>query len=520
MNYFNQLLYYINKIPKFTKQILVGTLAFGLATMMFLGMSDYSSNMRMIKAGYGQLTMSYSKTKIERVHAMVKKIALGEIKVNAGVPGVPGVPQPVFELGKELAAIFIGISNKLYTEVLLNFLVAQVINQLFSAINSLFSSILNTLDQIISTVQKLATAVSGTRIAIGFKVFGSLHGKEGQGNSNFKGAKDLAIELVTGKNSLEAVTDRSWLADNYEIINLVQDTISWMDFMNIQRYSQYDIIGDALATDGGLSQIFNAASAITPELGVIGRSFLIDNLEEAKLQIDDLVSAKKCAQPNNAFGKIPIVGLLSPYRPCSISTRGNAYSVLSERYSRIETATKEQIAFFNFGQTQDCKNQLFYDVDPSFDVAYDVSKPGDLGVNIAKAANLITLNGTTPEQCTYINNYRFQQGLNAQAITANISPDFGVAIDQFVNNLGKEMDRFFTNIFEGMKARFDRMLNIINNINLGNGFLLYTTLFKIAYTIRKDIRDTMIQKSKDYNVPLEQITDYSGISLDPESTVM
>jgi hypothetical protein len=508
--------YYTNKAAKYSKQILVGTIALALTVIMFMGLSNYNSNVRMIAAGYGQLQINVSKVEMERMQSKVAKIMSGEIKAEAGIPGVGG-PTYVINFIEQV------LSQKAITEIVLNFLINQVIGQLFSAINSFFDGLLNTLDKIVDTVERLATAISGTRIAVGFKLFEDISGKEGEGNTNFIGAGDFAIKLLSGRTGSSigdktlsgAEKSKIFLEDkeNKEVYLLIKDTISWLDFMNIQRYAQYDLVGDALATDGGLAQIFSAAAtSISPELGKVGQSFLLDNISEAMYQIDDIVSGKRCEQPNGIINKIPIISSLVGYKPCNLSVRGTAYSELTQRQSNVFGAVTAKINKLAYKDPANCKDRNFFDVEDGFGVDYNVSTPGNLGNNIAQAATKITLKSLSSEECDTITSLRKDQGLNAQDLSVGVTQDIGQAINQVVSNFSKQIDKFFTGFLANLTAKFNRVLAIINNINLGNGFLLYTTLFKIAYSIRNDVRDKLIEKSDKLNVPISELYKTNGLN--------
>jgi hypothetical protein len=97
-------------------------------------------------------------------------------------------------------------------------------------------------DKYVKILEGLADNYSGTRIAIGYLIYRDIEGVTGRGGSNFLSSDQFTRSVLTSSGANSSFPDKNYL------LRVVTDGVAWLDFMNVQRFSQYDLIGDAYQT--------------------------------------------------------------------------------------------------------------------------------------------------------------------------------------------------------------------------------------------------------------------------------
>jgi hypothetical protein len=445
-----------------------------LLFVVTLGITSAVSNLQEIDASLGLLRSQTTKNSIA-YQKKIKQMLFEPVKANANpisfITG--GLLAPLADILKSVVKPILGIVGEIISSAF-----DSVVQPLLDIVNTLFSFV----DSFLDMLSQLADALSGTRVAMGFLIYRDIEGKTSKGSSNFISSKDFVTDLLLKANDSGADNfESSNFGNKGQMKKVLSDAVAWLDFMNVQRSLQSDLLGDFL----------------TSNLGIDSLTF-----EDIKGQITDAVLGTACER-NDILGTVPLFRDFGGFNTCAGENIGVVSSMLDQRKQDILSASASKVAQYQLKPPPDCAYSQYYEVKGDVKVSYDPkTNAGDLGQEIAKAADNIKLAEMSASECRAAANTKSDQ---AKALQETMLPTNLAVIaatgGSLLSQIGLFLQSFFQNMLTQMVTRFNRAISIVKSVRIGTGIALYGSLIDIAFNIRRKIRgelDTLNKEYQDY----------------------
>lgn len=369
--------------------------------------------------------------------------------------------------GEVLGAITQGVT-KVLTEILKAIVefVVKIFETIVGTILNLIDDVLKFIDDFIDLLEKLADFINATRVGLAFLVF-----KDIQNSSNIKNSKDFAKELLgitnksSGSGSSTAANNPAFL--DPAVLEVVTDTISWMDFTNSQRALQADLVSDVFREITGID---------------------LNTYERMENNLINLLVGSQCASTGNLQGGGAFGVLFKAYNPC-ISERGNgALSNLQSRQGAISNLSNQKVQQFQLRAPADCKARSYIKYDGKSSFSYT---PGQLTKNIISVADKIEVINPTPEECELVKEGRREKRDSIKQLMepSNLALLFGNAA-AYLALVQKAFTDLFKEIKESINDRWQNIKDIVKNIRLGN-LGLYKVSIEISLSVQNQISNKL-----------------------------
>jgi hypothetical protein len=292
-------------------------------------------------------------------------------------------------------------------------------------------------DKYVKILEGLADSYSGTRIAIGYLIYRDIEGVNGKGSSLFLSSDQFTESMLSVSGIRNDFPDKNYL------LRIITDGVAWLDFMNVQRYSQYDIIGNNKGfldknTRSTVQQVNDGINAFTEQNFF---TLMEDSIDRAILGIN-------CQNSNNLF-KVPILGDFAKSglgNPCRLEGAQVVKQALKIRQDQIRSAVERKINQYQLVSPTDCKARGYFNVvypdreDPAnpghniskekYDIGYEPTKPGILGRLLAISASQIERIEISPSECETFKTIQSRQ----QDFVAKLTADSNNLKDVGANN--------------------------------------------------------------------------------------
>lgn len=348
----------------------------------------------------------------------------GEVqKATAAANKQTQAPETAKALNNTLSGHFNNIVSSITRKV-----TGKLMSALTKDIMVLLKDTFSVFDKYVKILEGLADSYSGTRIAIGYLIYRDLEGVDGKGSANFLSSDQFTLSMLSTTGLKSDFPDKKYL------LRVITDGVAWLDFMNIQRFTQYDIIGnnkDFLnkSTQGTVLQVNNAVNAFTEQNFF---NLMEDSIDRAILGIN-------CQNSNSLF-KVPILGDFAKSglgNPCRLENNGVVKQALKIRQEQMRFFTDRKIQQYQLVSPTDCKARGYFNVvypdreDPSnpghnltkdkFEIGYVPTKPGSLGRFLAISANQIERIEISPSECETFKQIKLRQQDFVSNQTANVN---------------------------------------------------------------------------------------------------
>ncbi len=293
-------------------------------------------------------------------------------------------------------------------------------------------------DKYVKILEGLADSYSGTRIAIGYLIYRDLEGENGKGSSNFLSSDQFTRSMLTRSGTTSDFPDKQYL------LRVVTDGVAWLDFMNVQRFSQYDIIGGA--NKGGLidNKTAGKANQITSTIGQFTEQNFFTQMENA---IDKALLGANCQNSNGIFNT-PVFGAFANSglgNPCKFEQVDAVKQSLKIRQAQIQNFTNSKINQYQLVAPADCKARGYFNVvnpdaeDPanpghkltkaSYDIDYKQNNPGLLGRALAVSARQIERIDISASECETFKTIQQRKAEYATNQTGNVNNQLNTGND-------------------------------------------------------------------------------------------
>ncbi len=411
-------------------------------------------------------------------------------------------------------------------------------------------------DKYVKILEGLADSYSGTRIAIGYLIYRDLEGENGKGSGNFLSSDQFTKSMLTSSGTNSNFPDKPYL------LRVVTDGVAWLDFMNVQRFSQYDIIGGAYK--GGLidSKTAGTATQITNTIGQFTEQNFFTQMENS---IDKALLGANCQNSNGIFNT-PIFGAFASSglgNPCQFENANSVKQALKIRQAQIQAFTNSKINQYQLVAPADCKARGYFNVvypdkeDPanpghkltkeSYDVEYKQNNPGVLGRALATSARQIERIDISASECETFKTIQQRKAEYATNQTGNINNQLntgneyktsitnkilgavvgglkipqvdlkkdqaGQAADkdifqQFINTSVSTFNDFAKPLFLQFDLRFKTLLEAGEKVTngAGAGDKLKKSIEFIKNTIGNQVKDNLNNLTENYKKYREQIS--------------
>jgi hypothetical protein len=213
------------------------------------------------------------------------------------------------------------------------------------------------------------------------------------------------------------------------------DGVAWLDFMNVQRFSQIDVIND----------VYNAKliDKNTAQTGATIQGYTEAFTEEAffsqmENSIDRAIVGVRC-ENSGLISNVPIVGSLLQGsiggNPCRLENSNSVKQALKARQEDIQNFTNANIQGYQFKSPADCRARGYFDIikpgsvdstNPNgipidkFEIGYEQTNPGTLGQALAIAALQIKQIDISPSECETLKTIQQRQ---QEYLTNQVNPD-------------------------------------------------------------------------------------------------
>lgn len=297
-------------------------------------------------------------------------------------------------------------------------------------------------DKYVKILEGLADNYSGTRIAIGYLIYRDIEGVTGKGGSNF-----LSSDQFT-KSMLTSTGIRNTFADKNYLLRVVTDGVAWLDFMNVQRFSQYDLIGDAYQAKLIDSKTATNATKINTTLNQITEQSFFTQMENS---IDRAVLGVNC-QGGNAIFNTPILGNFAKGgigNPCQFENADSVKQALKVRQEQIRIATQTKLQQYQITSPVDCRARGYFNVvypdqedssnpgrklsKDTFEIGYNQTNPGVLGRLLAVSASQIERIDISASECETFKTIQQRKAEFAANQTGNVNNQLNVGTDNKVS---------------------------------------------------------------------------------------
>jgi hypothetical protein len=463
-------------------------LAIWLVGMLILAMLGSVSFNQHLDASFGLMRRNTTVAEVKMQKSFVDKVLSGQMSNAFGAVSAKAIPVEILNWDIALK------TSQILTSALMNIAYQAIIQPIMKIANQIFKLV----DNILNMLEQIAQTIGGTRIAMGYKIYADVEGFTGKGTSNFQGSNAFV------KNLLDA-TSKAGTSNFYnsafpkkqEMALVLADAVAWLDFMNIQRSLQSNIIGDFL----------------TGFLGLESSKF-----DDVKGQIVDAVLGSNCEQ-SDLIHTVPVFKQFAgKFNSCKAENAGLITGLLDNRARQIVAVTQSKLQQYQLKPPADCKYGQYYDAQDNSRLDYDVNNPGNLGEKIAEFSKSIELKEISAEECEGVKTMKSEQSKNlANQTTAtnidSIAKNPGMLINTLISQVTQTFQNLFDSILKKITDRFNRAMALIRNIKLG---VLYIPMLDIAFNIRRSIREKLDGLNNEYQDYRKNVTNTKDLNLSDE----
>jgi hypothetical protein len=297
-------------------------------------------------------------------------------------------------------------------------------------------------DKYVKILEGLADNYSGTRIAIGYLIYRDIEGVTGRGGSNFLSSDQFTKSMLTSTGTNSSFPDKNYL------LRVVTDGVAWLDFMNVQRFSQYDLIGDAYQAKLINSTDKANIDGVSSQTNEITEQSFFTQMENS---IDRAILGVNCQNSNSIFN-VPVIGNFAKGgvgNPCQFEQADAVKQALRIRQEQIRFATQTKLQQYQITSPVDCRARGYFNVvnpdkedssnpghklsKDTFEINYNKSNPGTLGRALAISASQIERIDISASECETFKTIQQRKAEYAASQTGNVNNQLNVGTDNKVS---------------------------------------------------------------------------------------
>jgi hypothetical protein len=297
-------------------------------------------------------------------------------------------------------------------------------------------------DKYVKILEGLADNYSGTRIAIGYLIYRDIEGVTGNGGSYFLSSDQFTKSMLSNTGINNEFPDKNYL------LRVVTDGVAWLDFMNVQRFAQYDLIGDAYQAKLIDSKTGNLADQINKNVNQVTEQSFYTEMENS---IDRAILGVNCQNSNSIFNT-PVLGNFARGgigNPCQFENFGSVKQALKLREDQIRLATQSKLQQYQITSPVDCRARGYFNVvypdkedssnpgrklsKDTFEIGYNQTNPGVLGRLLAISASQIERIDISASECETFKTIQQRKAEYAASQTGNINNQLNVGTDNKVS---------------------------------------------------------------------------------------
>ena len=475
-------------LSKTLSNVLVGFTAFLLIFLMTIGVIGSVTFNQRLDASFGLMHRNTTLAEVKTQKNFVEKMLSGQTANPFGSVTAKAIPVEVLNWDIALK------TSQILTSALMNIAYQAIIQPIMNLANQIFKLI----DNVLNMLEQIAQTIGGTRVAMGYKIYADVEGFNGKGTSNFQSANAFVKALLeasskSGKGNFYT----SGFSKKEQMAKVLADAVAWLDFMNIQRSLQSNVIGDFLTSFMGLES---------------------SKFDDVKGQIIDAVLGTNC-ESSDLLHTVPVFKqFMGKFNSCVAENSGNIEALLDARARQIVAVTQSKLAQYQLKPPADCKFGQYYDAKDGASLGYNVDSPGDLGAKIATFSKSIELKEITAEECQAAKTMKTEQNkiladqsnpVNVEALSKNPAG----LLTNFISQVTKTFQNMFDSVLKGITERFNKAMALIKNIKLGS---LQFSILDIAFNVRRSIRSKLDGLNNDYQSYRSGATGIKGLNLNQE----